>query len=1607
MSEQHQPEDVRINNERSLQQLTWAIEASVGQFKLILARCNYASWRIRLIERSREISKVEIRVLVLKESAKTLYTAIREELGEEVPASLMVLGLESVGDLAQMLASANQVREEFRQNFHFPLVLWIDDEIHKQMMQFAPDLESWATTKSFALSPNELIDFLQQTAEQFFTISSTLSLEDCRQIKSAWQDLQNSGQVLKPEVKADCDFLLGLVEYIDNHVDIAIEYYLLSLAFWQQRNDLQRQGKLLENLTFCYYEKARKCSTERPQAGSLGLHEQSLPSQAQDNSNSDWEATINYLGQCLEVFEAAQRPDLVANSIDKFGIILRYLEDWEQLQKLAKRALQLHENEGNAIKIAQDYGFLAEVALAKKKWNEAKELAQKALEILSTISSESIPTQVNRPQTNVETRNFASLGLPAQADNSANSHRQRFFADNIISYITSSYLFILARSQQKLDQNQTAISNLETARKIGVTDNDPQLYIDILRNLQKLYFQQKQYLEAFKAKLERRSIQQQFGLRAFIGAGRLEATRQVKLPQIVETRNFASPQENVAPEITASGRQLDVERLLERIGRPDYKLIVIYGQSGVGKSSLVNAGLVPALKNKAIGTQDNLPVAIRVYTNWLEDLGRLLVEALAEKGIQPATDVVTDIADNLSVTSVTTSAAAILEQLQQTESHNQHWAQIFDQTDDVTDIADNLSVTSVTTSAAAILEQLQQTESHNLRPVLIFDQPDIANNLSVTSVTTSAAAILKQLRQTEQHNLRPVLIFDQFEEFFFVETEPAQRRQFFEFLGQCLNILPVKVILSLREDYLHYLLKCNRLPGISIIDIDILSKRVLYELGNFSPDDAKSIIQQLTERSHFHLEPALIDELVKDLAGNLEEVRPIELQVVGAQLQTDDITTLAEYEQRGPKEELVKRYLAEVVEDCGPENQQIAEFLLYLLTDEKGTRPLKTRAELEQDLQALGLTVETRLIASLQELDLVLLIFVKSGLVVLLPENPADRYQLVHDYIAAFIRQQRAELETERKQRLLTEQQLKQSEQAQQILAEANQKAKQRIRIGSGVLVISVVVGGIAALFANQTYNLSKEAQTGTRLERQGVTAWQQFQFQETESLLSAMHAGQELQAIVKDGRPLEEYPAASPQFALQTILENIHEKNQLKGHTSGVYRVSFSPDGKRIVTASDDNTARVWDLSGQQIAELKGHTGYVYSASFSPDGKRIVTASDDNTARVWDLSGQQIAELKGHTGYVYSASFSPDGKRIVTASDDNTARVWDLSGQQIAELKGHTGYVYSASFSPDGKRIVTASDDNTARVWDLSGQQIAELKGHTSPVNSASFSPDGKRIVTASDDNTARVWDLSGQQIAELKGHTGYVYSASFSPDGKRIVTASWDNTARVWHVESLDELLSHGCAWLSDYLVIHPKDLETLELCQNKSNLKAAAPFLVKEGEAEARTGKIDEAVATFRTAFKWNPNLKLDPTAKAQEFANKGQAKRLVAEGVSLVKNGKVKEAVADYTKAQELDPKVEINADSWRSLCWYGSLRKQAADVMFACNKAVALSPKNSDSRGLARALTGNTQGAIEDFEAYIASTENKKGKSKVQQWVNSLRAGKNPFTDEELKSLLKQ
>ncbi len=250
-----------------------------------------------------------------------------------------------------------------------------------------------------------------------------------------------------------------------------------------------------------------------------------------------------------------------------------------------------------------------------------------------------------------------------------------------------------------------------------------------------------------------------------------------------------------------------------------------------------------------------------------------------------------------------------------------------------------------------------------------------------------------------------------------------------------------------------------------------------------------------------------------------------------------------------------------------------------------------------------------------------------------------------------------------------------------------------------------------------------------------------------------------------------------------------------LRGHDDSVISAAFSPDGSRIVTASDDQIVRIWDAAtGKEIVVLRGHDNQVISAAFSPDGSRIVTASGDKTARIWDAAtGKEIVVLRGHDGLVLSAAFSPDGSRIVTASWDQTARIWDAAtGKEIVVLRGHDRFVMSAAFSPDGSRIVTASWDKTARIWDAAtGKEIVVLRGHDDRVSSAAFSPDGSRIVTASRDKTARIWDAAtGKEIVVRRGHHGAVFSAAFSPDGSRIVTASSDKTVRIWDAATGKEI-------------------------------------------------------------------------------------------------------------------------------------------------------------------------------------------------------------------------
>ncbi|OFY64673.1 MAG: hypothetical protein A2V64_02765 [Bacteroidetes bacterium RBG_13_43_22] len=238
-------------------------------------------------------------------------------------------------------------------------------------------------------------------------------------------------------------------------------------------------------------------------------------------------------------------------------------------------------------------------------------------------------------------------------------------------------------------------------------------------------------------------------------------------------------------------------------------------------------------------------------------------------------------------------------------------------------------------------------------------------------------------------------------------------------------------------------------------------------------------------------------------------------------------------------------------------------------------------------------------------------------------------------------------------------------------------------------------------------------------------------------------------------------------------------------GHVLPVLAVAFSPDGKTILTGSGDVTARLWDLQGKCIQILKGHTFDIYSVAFSPDGKNILTGSADSTAILWDLKGNILQRFKGHTGVVRTVAFADDGKTILTGSNDQTAILWDLNGNSLQTFTGHSGHIRSLTFSPDGKTILTGSSDKTARLWDLNGNTIQILKGHTGTVNSVVFSPDGDRILTFCNDGISRIWDISENIYKNFTGHKNYVYRALFSPDGKSILTLSADQTLRLWDLD------------------------------------------------------------------------------------------------------------------------------------------------------------------------------------------------------------------------------
>ncbi|MFI1172379.1 nSTAND1 domain-containing NTPase [Streptomyces melanogenes] len=243
-----------------------------------------------------------------------------------------------------------------------------------------------------------------------------------------------------------------------------------------------------------------------------------------------------------------------------------------------------------------------------------------------------------------------------------------------------------------------------------------------------------------------------------------------------------------------------------------------------------------------------------------------------------------------------------------------------------------------------------------------------------------------------------------------------------------------------------------------------------------------------------------------------------------------------------------------------------------------------------------------------------------------------------------------------------------------------------------------------------------------------------------------------------------------------------------LTGHRAAVTSVAWSPDGGRLASVSDDRTLRIWAADdASPLLAVPAHTDTVWDVAWSPDGRRLATASSDYTARVWDAQSMApLQVLAGHRDLVWSVAWSPRGDRLVTGCQDSVARIWDVrNGTERYVMSAHEALVRDVSWSPRGTSVATASDDGTVRVTDAGTCAVARvLRGHELPVWEAKWSPDGRRLASAGHDRTARVWPVDGSAApVVLAGHEDYVWRSRWSPDGRLVATASSDGTARLWH--------------------------------------------------------------------------------------------------------------------------------------------------------------------------------------------------------------------------------
>ncbi|MBC1197175.1 AAA-like domain-containing protein [Microcystis aeruginosa BLCCF158] len=336
-----------------------------------------------------------------------------------------------------------------------------------------------------------------------------------------------------------------------------------------------------------------------------------------------------------------------------------------------------------------------------------------------------------------------------------------------------------------------------------------------------------------------------------------------------------------------------------------------------------------------------------------------------------------------------------------------------------------------------------------------------------------------------------------------------------------------------------------------------------------------------------------------------------------------------------------------------------------------------------------------------------------------------------------------------------------------------------------------------------------KIAQQGTQIEQRGSAALQQFDKNQTAGLLKAMEAGQELQTLVRQKAKIKGAKLINQKLAL-------------------IDYPAISPVGalQQILTQIQERT-------------IPTRQGSVWSVSWTNDGQTLATGGSDGSVKLWKRDGTLITRLDAKQSSVVSVSWTSDGQTLATGGNDGSVKLWKRDGTPITRFNTEQGSVVSVSWTSDGQTLATGGNDGRVKPW-----------------------------------SSVKLWKRDGTPITSLNAEQGSVWSVSWTSDGQTLATGGSDGSdgsVKLWPIPNLDTLLVGGCNWLEGYLIQSPRDLQKLKVCQTTELLLASAPNLVADSEALARDGKINEAIEGFKIAQKWNPSLRFDPVARANQLAN----------------------------------------------------------------------------------------------------------------------------------------